>query len=601
METEPSRRSQRRQKSQKKKRTRIIVWSVVGVVVLGLLGAGLWVGTRALIVKDELEAAKPLLSQAAAEAKAFDFVALQTTMETLDAHASAASDAASTPAWVALEWVPWAGANLYAARTVAQSLDAIVADVALPAVTTFNSIDPSSRNAAGTGFDLTPLRDATAILGTAETTFAEVKTNLDRIDREAVISQISGPLKDLDAQIGSIDGMLTGASGLLQFTSAFLGLDGARTQILMFQNNAEATALGGSAASYTIIKADDGAIDVIDQAGSGDLEKGVPVDVPVDPSALEVFGPFLVTHGNTATSRPDFPTAAAITQAHWQRSRGLESDGVVSVDPLALARILQATGPIPLETGDTLTAENAVQLLVNEIYFRYPTQAEIPMTDAFFALAASAVLDTVKSGTFDMKLMLKAVQDSIDTGSIMMYSSHPEEQALLDGLRVQGVLPTDNATSTVVGTFFRDLSVSKVDYYLDTATRTTTDICEAPANPTFTTAVSLHSRLTDEIADSLPPYILSYYGTDSFRTQVFIYGPPGSTVVDAPVGLAENVRVSSDLGRPVVIWEVPLFHGETKDFTATFSGAEGEYGPVEMWTTPMINTTAVAVEPVSCG
>ena len=251
--------------------------------------------------------------------------------------------------------------------------------------------------------------------------------------------------------------------------------------------------------------------------------------------------------------------------------------------------------------GDVLTSDNAVSLLVNGIYFRYPEYEQIPLVDQFFEVAAKTILDTVKSGKFDMKKMFSAITNSVNAGSIMVWSSHPDEQALLDGSRLQGVLPSDNQKATVMGVFYRDISESKIDYYLDTSTATTSDYCTNTEAPTFTTTVTLHSRVTPEIGATLPFYVhSSHYGSAYFVTQVFAYGPVGSTIADLPIGTAWTVRQGTDLGRPVAIWEVPLAQGETRDFTVTFTGAPGTYGPLQVRGTPMINKTAVTIDPAQC-
>ena len=579
-------------------RKHTVRWVVIGIASLLVVVLG-YVGVRGLIVMNELTAAKAMLPQVTEQAKAFDLEALGESTTTLAGHADRAAAAADDPVWKAFEFVPLLGPNLNAARLVSNALDSLVSEVVQPAIKTVGEIDPSKRNPEG-GFDLSPLSEASDIMQRATVVVPEVTESLGTIDRGAVLPQISGPLNDLDSQLSSVGGMLGDAANLLDFAVGYLGVNEPRTYILMVQNNAESTALGGSSASYLAMKVSNGNIEVVDQASSGDFEDRTPVDVAVDETALDVFGPYLVSHGNTMTSRPDFPTAAQLTSALWQRDRGLVADGVISIDPLALARILQATGPITLPSGDVLDSENAVRVLLNEIYFRYPSEEEIPLTDAFFAQSAQVIMDAVKSGSFDIKLMASAVMDSINTGSIMAWSARPDEQALLAGNRLQGVLPTSNEPNSVLGVYYRDVSASKIDFYLETATQTTSTICEAPTAPSFTTTVTLHSTLTPELNEALPPYVRSANFGDFFVTEVFVYGPIGATVAGLDQGGASSARGSADLGRPVGIFSVALAPGETKQVTVTFQGAEGAYGPIQVRGTPMINTTALSIEPASC-
>ncbi|MGV8883231.1 MAG: DUF4012 domain-containing protein [Rhodoglobus sp.] len=571
-------------------------WVIIGIASLLVVAFG-YVGVRGLIVMNELTAAKAMLPQVTEQAKAFDLVALGESTTALAGHAERAAAAADDPVWKAFEFVPLLGPNLNAARLVSNALNSLVSEVVQPAIKTVGEIDPSKRNPDG-GFDLSPLADASDIMQRATVIVPEVTESLGTINRSFVLPQISGPLNDLDGQLASVGGMLGDAANMLDFAVGYLGVNEPRTYILMVQNNAESTGLGGSAASYLAMKVSSGNIEVVDQASSANFENRTPVDVTVDESALDVFGPYLVSHGNTMTSRPDFPTAAQLTSAMWQRDRGLVADGVISIDPLALARILKATGPITLPSGDVLDSDNAVRLLLNEIYFRY--QDEIALTDAFFAQSATAIMDAVKAGSFDPKLMVSALVDSMNTGSIMAWSAKPEEQALLNGNRLQGVLPVTNEPDTILGVYFRDVSASKIDYYLETATQLTSTICDAPNAPTFTTTVTLHSTLTQEMNNSLPFWVRSENFGDFFVTEVFVYGPIGASVAGLDQGGASSARGSADLGRPVGIFSVALAPGETKQVSVTFQGAEGVYGPIQVRGTPMINTTALSVEPTSC-
>ena len=92
--------------------------------------------------------------------------------------------------------------------------------------------------------------------------------------------------------------------------------------MLAFLNNAEAAALGGGPASQTLLAVDNGTVNIARQVSSADFPVAIPVDVPVDESAKQLYDSIFLDNLNAATSRPDFPTAAQIISANWQRSFG---------------------------------------------------------------------------------------------------------------------------------------------------------------------------------------------------------------------------------------------------------------------------------------
>ena len=140
--------------------------------------------------------------------------------------------------------------------------------------------------------------------------------------------------------------MLTVAAPTLELVPRMLGGDGPQNYLLMAQNNAGWDGLGGSAASQTLIRIDDGDIAIKKQADSRSYGTEKRVAVDVDQSAIDLYNDVMLRKINATVSRPDFPTAAQLLKAFWQRDiRDDQTDGVISIDPIALSQILKATGP----------------------------------------------------------------------------------------------------------------------------------------------------------------------------------------------------------------------------------------------------------------
>ena len=146
-----------------------------------------------------------------------------------------------------------------------------------------------------------------------------------------------------------------------------------------------------------------------------------------DPKLTAFYTQLLFTRLDLSTSRPDFPTAAQIAHAFRQRDLGGTVDGVISIDPAALARMLGAIGPVAMKTGGILSKNNAVALLLNEIHFRLQGKIGPDQTDAFFAEAAETVFDAVTNSKAEPQDMVKAATQGINEHRIMAWSSHPEE------------------------------------------------------------------------------------------------------------------------------------------------------------------------------
>lgn len=573
-----SRRAVRTQRSraevQRRHRRRARVWLTVGVLTVIVLGAFTWLAIKALTVKNELEAAKSLITNLD------DGLELDARLSLVGGHAVEALRASSDPLWAAAESVPLAGENLRAVRLASEALDLIVNDIALPVMAVKD--DPGTTSLLPA---LLPILERNA-------------PTLDRLatDMDAVLAATTlvAPVRSGIEQVGGVTSM---AAPLVRAIPSLLGVEAPKSYLLVFQNNAEALPLGGSAASQTLVSADGGNLAITAQASSASFTPGIPVDVAVDQSALDLYSTYLVDHVNTSTSRPDFPTAAKILRAFWNRDiNSTPIDGVVSIDPIALGRVLLATGPITV-SGVEISSDNALQVLLSDAYEwwnPYASVAEAAASDAFFAGVAQTVFAKLSTGEFDLKDMAWALNESIQRGNIMLWSEDPALAKLTEGERLSGALPADDVDQATVGVFFRNTSASKIDFYMNSAVDVS-QTCET-GSAAFAATATLNLDITQAEADALPAYVKSgTAGSERFRTEVFVYGPVGTVATGLTAdGAAVNPLRSDirDLGRPVISFEMYIAPGSTETVTATFAG-DGEFGPLEVRTTPMIRETVV--------
>ncbi|TFC41083.1 MULTISPECIES: DUF4012 domain-containing protein [Cryobacterium] len=582
-------------------------WLITIAVLVGLVivvgAAGGWVASRALTAKSELEKAQTFVGTLKTQAAAMDFVGVGTTSAKLSAATSKAVDQTQDPVWRAAEIIPIVGVNLTAVRQMAEAVDVVAKDAVAPIAEVASGLSAASLKPVDGRIDLAPLVDLNAALIRASTALDSAAASVGKIELDGTIGQVHGAGTTLTAMLDSAATTVGDVSSMSSVVPDMLGASGPRNYILIFQNLAETTALGGTAAALTEVTVDAGKISIARQASSQTflVDDSLPA-LAGDPKLAALYSPLIYTRLNLATSRPDFPTAAQITRAFWQRDVGGTVDGVISIDPAALAYMLGATGPVTMSTGDVLSKDNAVALLLNEIYFRYQGKDGADQTDAFFAEAAKTMFGAVTNSPAEPQEMLSAITQGVNEHRIMAWSAHPEEQKVIEGTTLAGILPTTNELSTTAGVFFRDTSTSKMDFYLKTGATLSTDVCTA-ATPTFTTTVNLHSTLTPEVGETLPAYVASgYWGADLFRTEVYVYGPPGTTYVSSGAAAGASLDTTTDdLGRPVAKFTVMLAPGQTSEVAVTFSGPEATYAPPELRTTPMLNPTTVAVDAPGCG
>jgi hypothetical protein len=304
----------------------------------------------------------------------------------------------------------------------------------------------------------------------------------------------------------------------------------------------------------------------------------------------------------SVTQLPDFASGASLAREMWRNRFGLEVDGVVAVDPVTLSYLLAATGPVTLPTGDVLSQDTAVPLLLNEVYQRY---ARPPDQDAFFAAATAAVFGALSSGGADPAALIEGLVRAGDEHRLYLWSADAAAQAVLDGTTLQGPLPVTDAETTRFGVYLNDSTGSKMDYYMSSGA--SVGWC-APDEAEL--VVTLRSDAPADAA-SLPPYITggAAYGIPEGETATlaYLYLPPGAEVIAATATGSGDAPTTGfgggfDGDRRVLTWSTRLAPGQ--DATATVRVRVPQTPEIATFLTPGVRpalTTSVAAECAGTG
>ncbi len=353
--------------------------------------------------------------------------------------------------------------------------------------------------------DLQPLVAAQPAVAKATTRSARRPARPTRIDTGDTVSAVTDAVNQLRASLASVSEQAAVADKVVQLAPAMLGDGGAKQYLVLFQNNAELRAGGGIPGAVALLDVEDGAIHLA-EAGVTAGFLG-PYDDPVLPLTTDtqgLYGAITGEYMQDVTLTPRFDTSAKLAREMWKRQFGQRVDGVLSIDPVTLGYILKATGPVDLPTGDRLTSDNAVQLLLSDAYAKYPDPA---VQDLFFASAASAVFTKVSEGGFDPKEFIAALTTGVDEGRVKLWSADKGEQAELTGTAIAGGLPTSDSSSQQFGVYLNDATGAKMDYYLEKTVSVGSEVCRKDGRPTWTVEVTLKSTAPADAATSLPEYV----------------------------------------------------------------------------------------------
>ena len=214
-----------------------------------------------------------------------------------------------------------------------------------------------------------PVADTAAALASAQRTLRTVRSPW-------LLAPVANPLADFSRQVDDALPQAQLASMALADAPGLLGGDGDRTYLILFTNPAESRFLGGFTGSFGILTAHHGKVsftvgDRIAQLFPG--AAGSTLAITGQPEFLARYGGLDPAHNlQNLTASPDLPTDAAVTRSLFQQYYHSSLDGIVVVDPYALAALLKLTGPVEVDGLPTkLTADNAANYLLFQQYVTY--------------------------------------------------------------------------------------------------------------------------------------------------------------------------------------------------------------------------------------
>lgn len=566
-------------KNRRRKLLAVLVWCLGFAVLVGASAA--WLGAKASTISRELSAAVELVTPLKHSLASENQESALETADRLRSHTAAARDAASDPLWTLASAVPGIGANFSAVAEVARSADDVANLGLAPIVKVYSNLDWDSVIPSSTGTNLEPLKSAAPSVTSAAHAVRASAERLGNIETSTLLPQVAGPLEETTKQLADVTAALDAAADAARLLPEMMGASEQRNYLLMIQNNAEARASGGIPGALAILTFENGRLSLGEQSSATEVGVMSPV-FPVDPEQQQIYSGRLGKFMQDVNLTPDFPTAGAMAQAMWERKFGQRVDGVISVDPVVLSYILDATGPVVIKDPEVvevaggslpleLSGENVVQTLLSEVYAQI---AQPQLQDVYFAGVAQEVFGALSNESSDSKGLVEGITRGTLEGRVLVWSAQAQEQSVIAQYTMSGSVGGSSVSPAQFGAYFNDGTGAKMDYYVK---RTVQLVKECPRDGYEETTVRITSTNTApaDAANSLPPYVTGngVFGVPpgSVQTNIVAYGPAQAHVEMAKLG-GQKIEFAPYFhsNRPVGILAIRLAPGESKTVDFTF-------------------------------
>ncbi|HEX2047689.1 MAG TPA: DUF4012 domain-containing protein [Acidimicrobiales bacterium] len=487
---------------------------IAGLALLWLVLAGFSLLSANREIRKGLEVAEAARDRA--DASAVVEGRLLPDLRRARSHFGRAHDRVGGPLLAPARLLPFVGRQLSSVNALSRAATT-VADVAIEGVTHAHPVlaETGRTNLARA----TSARRLGELAERADSRLGELRLG-PRVGLLAPLARARNRLGDQVAELR--DALGKGAKGSAAVADL---LEGPRRYLVFAANNAEMRAGSGMLLS------------------AGELETGPQgirlgemrsvTDIPVPAGQVPLTGDLAGRWGwlepnvewRNLMMSPRFDAAAPLAAQMWVAAGHRPVDGVMVLDPVALAGLLQATGPVEVD-GRSFDADNIVEELLHGQYLRFPSAEEKPERREGLGRIAGALFDSLDAGDWSLTGLVSGVADAAGGRHLLLWAANPSEQAAWQALGVDGALTEDSLLVSVL---------SRGGNKLDPFLRLDADISVSHVEDGTEVLLRLHLRNTVPVGE--PQYVAGPHARSGVGEGVYV----GIVAVNVP-GAAHDGR-----------------------------------------------------------
>lgn len=511
---------------------------VVGVlVVLSAAGAAA-LASSASDLKTQASSALSEVNAVQSAIESQDFAAASASAQELQNVAAQMNGSLQSPLWSFASALPVVGGDVSAVRTVASVLQDASTNALVPLTDALAQTPVDSLVSDGT----IDVQSLSGLLSAVEQTAPVMQRCTDSLDSlpEMHIEKLQSMIQPAREKLDGVNDMFQSAATLAPVAGNLLGANGDRTYMLAAQNTAELRASDGFPGSVGTLSISNGHISLGDFAKVYDvLNEDTPSSAGITDEEHALFYDY-TRYSWDNSFNPDFSRVGGIWAASYEERNGGHLDGVVSITPSVVQRMLAALGTsVTLSDGTELDGTNATKVLEHDLYWKYLSAGDNmalggDITDALFAEAAKLTFDQVL-GNFNSDTLSKlatVLMDGAKDREVLIWMADSNEQSAMEKMGVTGTLDASTQQQPTLGVFANIWFGSKIGWWFGMSTQVGDVQKAADGTRTYHVTTTLENYLTQDELATGGDYILGGIDKSSgyYEPFIYLYAPAGGTI-----------------------------------------------------------------------
>lgn len=583
----------RRRRNKKLKIARNIAIALVPIIIIGLLIFRL--GTDAKSMLSEANTLKTDLKAVMTRVKERDVESAQNATLKLDNTVRKLDRTLSSPVWKAVSHAPFAGKYVKSVNTLVSVAEDASDNILKPALDVMDEY-PLEGLKVGDGFSVSTINAYLNLLEDIEPRIESMTTKMQTVKlplgKTEMISEYTQMLTKLTAAYKE-------NGEYLPLFRAFLGDGSDKLYLLAAQNSAEIRASGGFPGSMGTIRIEDGVLTIDDFKTVYDMiSVNPPTEAHITDTEYLLFSGSL-DYARDACYIPDFERVGEIWALAYESKNDEHIDGVISLTPVIIQKVLAYTGAVTLSDGTELNGDNATQMLQKDLYYKYLSSNSSykisnanDYVDSLFAETAKIVMGKLVDD-FDINRIADYSKIFTDGGkdrTILMWMEDETAESYVKAAGCSGAL-NDDPSNPEAGVFFSGANGSKLGWFVSLDTQIGDDVTiNDDGSRTYDVTVTVSNDITRDDMYRAGNYIIGNYN-GQVESYLHLFAPAGGTISDFETSNSMTMNMDEYHGLEVA-YNVEFMLAPSNPVTVTYkvTTAPGVSTPLKISQTPTLQS-----------